>query len=400
MAGDVDRSHPVVLGEPGRRPGSTQPGALEFRARKRFGSPGAPGFLLDVDFSAPPGITILFGPSGAGKTSVLDAVAGLTTPDEGRIAIGARVFFDSSAGVSTPVAERSIGYVFQDLALFPHLTVEENIHYGIATLDAAERRRRASAVLESFRIAHLANRRPGAISGGERQRVAVGRALVTEPCVLLMDEPLSGLDFAVKSQIIEDLRAWNARRAVPVLYATHDRGEVFALGERVVFLEQGRIVAQGTPREVLEAPQRLVVAEASGFENIFGATIAARHETQGTMTCQLDGAALQLEVPLTRHQPGERVRVAMRAGDILLATAPPSYISARNILASRIRSLEQVDVTIVARVESSGAEFTIHLTAGARESLKLETGKEVWLVIKTYSCHLVRCDNILDSLKR
>ncbi|MGH9578632.1 MAG: TOBE domain-containing protein, partial [Terriglobales bacterium] len=264
-----------------------------------------------------------------------------------------------------------------------------NIHYGIAALDTNELQRRTAAVLDSFRIAHLAGRRPGAISGGERQRVAVARALVTEPCVLLMDEPLSGLDHAVKSQIIADLRAWNVRRQVPVLYATHDRGEVFALGERVVFLEQGRMVAQGTPREVLEAPQRLVVAEASGFENIFGATIAARHETQGTMTCQLDGAALQLEVPLTRHQSGERVRVALRAGDILLATAPPSHISARNILPGRVRSLEQVDVTMVARVEASGAQFTVHLTAGARESLKLETGKEVWLVIKTYSCHLV-----------
>lgn len=364
-------------------------GALEVRARKRFGSAVAPGFVLEVDFSAPPGITILFGPSGAGKTSVLDAVAGLTTPDEGRIAIGGRVFFDSSAGSSTPVAERGVGYVFQDLALFPHLTVEENIRYGIAGLDATERRPRTSAVLESFRIAHLAKRRPDAISGGERQRVAVARALVTEPCVLLMDEPLSGLDYAVKAQIIEDLRAWNARRAVPVLYATHDRGEVFALGERVVFLDQGRIVAQGTPREVLEAPQRFVIAEASGFENIFEATIVARHEAQGTMTCALDGATVQLEVPLTHHQPRERVRVAVRAGDILLATAPPSYISARNILAGRIRSLEQVDVTIIGRVDGGGADFIVHLTAGARESLKLEVGKEVWLVIKTYSCHLV-----------
>jgi len=361
---------------------------LEFRVRKRFGSADG-AFLLDVDFSAPPGITILFGPSGAGKTSVLDAVAGLTTPEAGHIAIGDRVFFDSTANKYIPVAERSVGYVFQDLALFPHLTVEDNIHYGIAGLDAAERQRRTSTVLESFRIAHLASRRPDAISGGERQRVAVARALVTEPCVLLMDEPLSGLDHAVKTQIVDDLRAWNARRQVPILYATHDRGEVFALGERVVFLEQGKVVAQGTPREVLEAPQRFVVAEASGFENIFPATIAARHETEGTMTCALDGAVVQLEVPLTRHQPKERIHVAVRAGDILLAIAPPSYISARNILAGCIASLEQVDVTIIAHVEAGGATFVVHLTAGARQSLKLDVGKNVWLVIKTYSCHLV-----------
>ncbi len=395
MAGEVSAADGAARNgaEPGLRagslPGGLPVGTLEVRARKRFGSAHAPGFQLEVDFSAPPGITILFGPSGAGKTSVLDAVAGLIAPDAGRIVAGGSTFFDSDAGLSVPVARRGIGYVFQELALFPHLTVEENIHYGITALDAAERHRRTAAVLESFRIVHLAGRRPGAISGGERQRVAVARALVTEPRVLLMDEPLSGLDYAVKSQIIEDLRSWNARRGVPVLYATHDRGEVFALGERVVFLDQGKIVAQGTPREVLEAPQHWVVAQASGFENIFGASIAARHEAQGTMTCQLDGAALQLEVPLTRHSPGERVRVAVRAGDILLATAPPSQISARNIFAGRIRSLAQSDVTVIARVDAGGADFVIHLTAGARESLKLEVGKEVWLVIKTYSCHLV-----------
>ncbi len=392
MAGEVTRSHRVAPGEPGHRPGSTRPGApggLEIRVRKRFGSATAPSFVLDVDFSTPPGITILFGPSGAGKTSVLDAVAGLATFDEGHISANGRVFFDGGASVCISVAQRGIGYVFQDLALFPHLTVEENVHYGLVALDATERRHRAAAVLDSFRIAHLAGRRPDAISGGERQRAALARALVIEPCVLLLDEPLSGLDFAVKSQIIADLRSWTARRPVPVLYATHDRGEVFALGEQVVFLEQGKVVAQGTPREVLEAPEQLVVAEASGFENIFHATITARHDAQGTMTSKLEGAELQLEVPLTRHQPGERVRVAVRAGDILLATAPPSQISARNILSGRIGSLEQVDATVIASVNAAGAQFVVHVTAGARESLKLEVGKEVWLVIKTYSCHMV-----------
>ncbi len=374
----------------GTAPGfeSSVPGALGVRIRKRYGSASTPGFVLDVNFSAAPGITILFGPSGAGKTSVMDAIAGLTAPDEGRIVASDRVFFDSLIGLSLPVPQRYIGYVFQDLALFPHLTVEENIDYGLAALNADERRQRIAAVLNSFRIAHLAGRRPGAISGGERQRAALARALVTEPRVLLLDEPLSGLDFAVKSQIMEDLRAWNTRRSVPVLYATHDRGEVFALGERVVFLEQGKVVAQGTPREVLEAPERLAVAQAAGFENIFSAVISARHDAQGTMTSSLEGG-LQIEVPLTRHRLNERVQVAVRAGDILLATALPSAISARNIFPGRIRSLEQVDATVIARVDAAGTAFTVHVTAGARDSLGLAIGKEVWLVIKTYSCHLV-----------
>jgi molybdate transport system ATP-binding protein len=362
--------------------------ALEIRIRKRLPGNGEPGFELDAGLTAPAGITILFGPSGAGKTTMLECAAGLLRPDAGRIAVGRRLFFDSTQGTDIRVEQRSVGYVFQTLALFPHLNVEQNVAYGLAREGIEDRRQGTTAILESFHIAHLAKRRPTEISGGERQRTALARALVIEPCLLLLDEPLSALDRAVKAKIIDDLRNWIAQHPIPALYVTHDRDEVFALGERVVFLDQGRVVASGTPRDVLEAPRREVVAQAAGFENIFDARVTALHEPQGTMSCCLDGSQTELEVPLARLNAGDAVRVAVRAGDILLAATPPAQLSARNVLEGRIVSLRQVDITLVALVQC-GVEFEVHLTPGAGQSLQLENGRQVWLVIKTYSCHLL-----------
>ncbi len=217
----------------------------------------------------PPGITILFGPSGAGKTTTLDCIAGLVQPDEGRIATREHVLFDSAAGINLPPQLRKVGYVFQDLALFPHLTVQGNVEYGLSRLAEEQRKQRSAAILESFRIAHLRERRPGQISGGERQRVALARALVIDPTILLLDEPLAALDAVTKSKIVDDLRAWNHEHQVPIIYVTHSREEVFALGDRVIVFENGRPVAQGTPHEVMTAPRLETVAQLAGFENIF-----------------------------------------------------------------------------------------------------------------------------------
>lgn len=364
-----------------------RPATLDVRVRKQFAAGGSRSFQLDVDLSLPPGITILFGPSGSGKTTLLHCVAGLLEPDAGRIAAAGRAFFDSDQGVDLAVARRSVGYLFQDLALFPHLTAEDNIQYGLGKIGRAERRQRSRALAESFHIAHLLERYPREISGGEGQRVALARALVIQPQVLLLDEPLSGLDASTRSKIIEDLRAWNAAQRIPIVYVTHARDEVFALGERVVVLEEGKVLAQGTPQEVLEAPRHEAIAQLAGFENIFDATVTALHEAYGTMTCRLQGSDVDLEVPLARRQAGARVRIAARAGDILLATRLPTHLSARNLLAGTLASIEQVGVTVVAQVDC-GARVEVHVTPGARESLQLRVGQAVWLVLKTHSCRL------------
>jgi molybdate transport system ATP-binding protein len=382
---------------------------LSVRIRKS--SPSAPRvFSLDVDFSAAPGFTILFGPSGSGKTTLLDCVAGLTTPDAGRIAVGERVLFNATvpdananANANISVAKRGVGYVLQDLALFPHLTVEQNTEYGLAHLPHSIRKQRAAAMLQEFRIEHLRQQKPAQISGGERQRVALARSLVTDPCVLLLDEPLVALDAATKSRILDDLRRWNQAHRIPILYVTHSREEVFALGERVLMLDQGRIIAQGTPHEVLGAPLYETVAQLAGFENIFDAAVESVHEDRGTMICQITnretttnrlptGAterALLLETPLIRAEANSPLRVGIRAGDILLAIVPPTGLSARNIIPGSVVSLEQRDVIVSVQV-NCGIEMEVHLTLAARDALHLIPDREVWLVIKTHSCHLMK----------
>lgn len=362
---------------------------LGCRIQKRFA--GQQEFAVDISFEAATGFTILFGASGAGKTTLLDCVAGLTRPDGGRISIGGRVVFDSSSGVNLPVAERHVGYVFQSLALFPHMTAEQNVSYGLKHLPSNERRRRTTAMLQAFRIAHLGGRNVRDISGGERQRVALARTLVTDPQLLLLDEPLAALDAPTKSHIINDLQQWNRTQGIPILYVTHSREEVFALGESVIVLEAGRILRQGTPHEVMTAPLQETVAQLAGFENIFDAVVEALSPDRGTMTCRLsgDGGSTAIETPLVRGGVGTSFRIGIRAGDILLATVLPRALSARNIIPGRILSLDQRDVMISARVQCA-VEMEVHLTLAARDSLQLETGREVWLVIKTHSCHLMQ----------
>lgn len=372
---------------------------LAVSIRKTF-KDAARQFSLAIDFAAPPGFTILFGASGSGKTTLLNCIAGLVTPDAGRIAIGEKVLFDSDAHNNMAVAKRAVGYVLQELALFPHLTVEENAEYGLVHLPHPERKARAQAMLQEFRIDHLRHQRPTKISGGERQRLALVRVLVMEPCLLMLDEPLSALDAATKSRILDDLRSWNKDHGIPILYVTHSREEVMALGERVLVIENGRIIAQGTPHEVMSAPFQESVAQLMGFENIFDAIVDSAHRDRGTMTCRIatatietvqssPSAAISLETPLIRADPGSQLRLGIRAGDVLLAVSKPFGLSARNIIAGRLLSVERRDMIVVARVDC-GVEMEVHLTLAARDELKLEAGREVWLVIKTHSCHLMR----------
>ncbi len=361
---------------------------LEVRIRKRFPNPEG-SFNLNVHFRALAGFTIVFGASGAGKTTLLDCIAGLTAPDEGRIAVGGDDFYDSEKKRNVAAWKRRIGYVHQDLALFPHLTAEENVEYGLRALGATERQTRSRDMLQAFRIEHLRDRRPAQISGGERQRVALARALVTEPRALLLDEPLAALDRPTKSLIVDDLRRWNQHHRVPILFVTHNGEEVFALGDEVIMLDAGRIVAQGRPHEVMRAPRLETVAHLSGFENIFDATVMALHESRGTMTCRLERGAVDLETPMVRADVGSPLRVGVRAGDLLLATVEPHGLSARNILPGIVRRLVQKDVIISAMVDCGGTEFEVHVTLAARDALQLGPGKGVWVVVKTHSCHLM-----------
>jgi molybdate transport system ATP-binding protein len=357
---------------------------LSVDIRKRL----SPGLTLEANFTAPPGFTILFGRSGSGKTTLLNSIAGLVDPDVGRIALDSRVLFDATANLNLSPSQRSLGFLFQDLALFPHLTAEQNVEYGLAKLPSHARRARSATILNEMRVGSLAKRKPANISGGERQRVALARSLVTDPAILLLDEPMTGLDAITKSAIIADLRAWNAAHGIPIIYVTHSLEEAFAVGESVVVLEEGKIIARGNPMEVLDAPRQETIAQLAGFENLFDATVTAIHEDLGTMVCTLTGSTLELEVPLTQAEPGAPMRVAIRAGDIMIATNRPHEISARNVFAGTIAALRIEGHRAIATVEA-GCTFAVRLTLGSSHDLQLHPGAPVWLVIKTYSCHLV-----------
>lgn len=237
--------------------------ALEVRVHKTHLQRGAPDFALDVSCDVGPGITAIFGPSGSGKSTWLECIAGLQQPDAGRITLNGQTFSDVTAGIHLPPARRNLGYVFQNAALFPHMTVRQNVEYGLADLPPGERAATSLQMLESFHVGHLAEKRPAAISGGERQRVALARALVRRPDCLLLDEPFSALDHDTKARIMDDLRAWNRERRIPVLLVTHSLEEVFGLAERAILLDAGEIVADGPPGQVLAAQRERLRASLS-----------------------------------------------------------------------------------------------------------------------------------------
>jgi molybdate transport system ATP-binding protein len=221
------------------------------RRSERGASHDAP-FSLDVAFEVPSGITVLFGPSGSGKSTTLAAIAGLLRPDAGRIALGEEVWFDSERGIDRPPHQRGVAFVFQSLALFPHLTATQNVAYGI---DRASTRRetqsRAAALLAKLEVSHLANRRPSTFSGGEAQRVALARAFATAPRVALFDEPFSALDLPLRNDLIADVRDFADELAIPLVHVTHERTDARALGERIILLADGRVIGSGSTRELL-----------------------------------------------------------------------------------------------------------------------------------------------------
>lgn len=405
--------------------------SLRGDARRSRGDETARGaFALDVSFDASPGVTILFGASGAGKSLTLKSIAGLARPDAGRIRIGERVLFDSERGVNLPIRERGVGYVFQHLALLPHLSALENVEFALAELPRRERRERALTLLRSLGIEHAAARRPREISGGEAQRVALARALAVRPAMLLLDEPLSALDEPTKLSIISDLKTLNRELRLPIIYVTHSSEEAVALGERMVVLERGRVVAAGEPLKVFSAPQAAHVARLTGVENLFLARVVKRNEEAGTMTVAIEDdeasaldedaerkqprrsasderrgdrserdrnsregvearSARHLDVPLGAQQVDDALQVGVRSGDVLLATEEPRHTSARNIFAGRVASVAEGHARVVARVVCEGVSWEVSLTRQSAKELNVVPGREVWLAIKTHSCYLL-----------
>ncbi len=249
---------------------------IQARVRKHFAaSPESAAFTLDVEFEAGPGVTVLYGPSGAGKTLTLDTVAGFATPAEGRITVGEQVLFDAARGVNLPPRDRHCGYVFQNYALFPHRTLRQNLEFAAERLPRLERHRRVNEMIEAFRLGELGGRLPHELSGGQKQRCSIARALLAAPKLLLLDEPARGLDQALRQELYALLRQVRAGFGTPILLVTHDLDECFELGDHMLILSDGKLVQSGAPRQIVDQPASLAVAQLLALYNLLPVEIRA-----------------------------------------------------------------------------------------------------------------------------
>jgi molybdate transport system ATP-binding protein len=310
--------------------------------RKRF-APGSEsaGFSLELQFEARAGITVLFGPSGAGKTLTLDAIAGFVRPDAGRILLDDRILFDAGSGVCLSPQQRRCGYVFQNYALFPHMTLRQNLEFAAERRPRLERHRRVNEMLERFRLAEVAGRLPRDVSGGQQQRCSIARALIGAPAVLLLDEPAQGLDAPLRSEFYTVLRQVRAEFATPMLLVTHDLEECLELGEEMLVIRNGRLVQSGSPRSVLEQPANVDVAKLLGVFNLLPAEIVALDPGRNTSRLRFGDFEFNGKY-LAGHFIGDRVTVCIRP-DALRAIPRPGRAGANQMPAALVRAVERPD---------------------------------------------------------
>lgn len=340
------------------------------------------GFALEVDFDAPPGVTALFGRSGSGKSSVVNAVAGLLRPDRGRIRLGDVVLMDSDRGVMLPPHRRRMGYVFQDGRLFPHLTVRQNLTYGrwFAPKTAGVEFDR---IVDLLGIEPLLPRRPGALSGGEKQRVAIGRAILSNPRLLLMDEPLAALDEGRKAEILPYLERMRDELALPILYVSHSLAEVARLATTVILMDAGSVTRQGPTAEVLSDPAAAPLLGLREAGSILPARLLA-HEADGLSRLEVAGHPVwlpRLSVPV-----GTVVRLRILAQDVMLATKRPQGLSALNILPGVIEDIRIGDGPgAIIRLRVGADALLVRVTRRSVAALALVQGQSVFAVIKAVS---------------
>jgi molybdate transport system ATP-binding protein len=344
-----------------------------------------PGFELDVSLHLPgQGVSVLFGPSGCGKTTILRALAGLERA-QGRVVVQDQVWQDGSRFV--PTHQRAIGYVFQEASLFPHLSVRENLMYGLKRIPTAQQRVSFDEAVDLLGIEPLLARRPDRLSGGERQRVAIARALLTSPRLLLMDEPLSALDALRKAEILPFLERLNRSAGVPVVYVTHSFEEAARLADHLVLLDAGKVVAAG-PVADLMARLDLPLSQADEAAAVLDATLAAHEHVYGQS--RLDVAGLPLWVGASQAAPGQRVRVRVLARDVSVTLSQATDSSISNILPAHIAGIRtdgpdtvmlQLQLTSP-RADLQGPVLLARLTRRSHDALRLVIGQPVFAQIK------------------
>jgi molybdate transport system ATP-binding protein len=359
---------------------------LEARIKKRLGNGNGNSLAIDVTVRAADGITVLFGSSGAGKTSILRAIAGVTTPDEGRITLNGNVYFDSAAGINMPMRRRRVGYVFQNHVLFPHLTAAQNVLYGAGSDSRAAARERVRELFTLMEIQNTAARYPHELSGGEQQRVALARALATDPLLMLLDEPLSAVDAATRSRLLEEISAIQKRSRIPFLYVTHNQSEAARLGNAMLVIDEGRVLQEGAPLEVFNAPRTAPVARIVGTENVLVGKVLTHSSEDGTTRIDIDSC--KVEIPYNGLPVGSQVTVGLRSEDILVSREHLTQTSARNVLQGKILSIIK-DVDKAELVVDCGVDFKVSITPATVRALNLEAGNNIYLLIKARALHVL-----------
>jgi len=341
-------------------------------------------FRLDVKFAVEAPIVGLFGRSGSGKTSVVNAIAGIGRPHRGRIRINGAVLFDSDRGIDVPPDRRRVGYVFQDALLFPHLDVESNLTYGQRLRSAAERVISQDRVVDLLGLANVLRRTPQTLSGGEKQRVAIGRALLAQPRILLMDEPLASLDVPRSVEILDYIERLRHELAIPIVFVSHSVAQITRLADTVVVLADGKCLAVGDVEDVMGRPDLRPATGRYEAGSIIDAEVVAHQAALGLTTLAFDGG--ELRVPELDVSVGKRLRVRIRARDVSLALTRPPDISILNVLPGSVASIDDdagriIDLTIAV----GAARISARITRYSHNELRIEPGRNVFVLVKAVS---------------
>ena len=341
-------------------------------------------FALEAAFESTGRLTALFGPSGSGKTTLVNVLAGLVAPRQARVVVDGRTLLDTSRRVFVPAHRRRVGYVFQDARLFPHMSVRANLAYGRFFVTKTERRADFDAVVAMLDIAPLLDRRPASLSGGEKQRVAIGRALLANPQLILMDEPLASLDETRKAEILPYVERLRDEAKVPIVYVSHSVAEVARLATDIAVLDRGRLAAFGPAADIL-ARLDLFSGEEAG-EGGAVLEMHVREQDRAFAMTVLRSAVGEVRVPHVDAPLGSRLRVRLRARDVMIASVRPQGISALNVLAGTVDSLRQVsENTVDVRLHCGGQPVIARITRLSVERLRLAPGQPVFAVVKTVS---------------
>ena len=354
---------------------------LSVRARVQPG----PGFVLDVDTMLPAsGVTAIFGPSGCGKTTLLRAIAGLVRPSPGRVALGEHVWQDDARGLWLPPHRRAVGVVFQEASLFTHLSVRQNLDFGLQRVPPAERRIALDQAVALLGIGPLMDRKPAHLSGGERQRVAIARALATSPRLLLMDEPLASLDAARKADLLPYFERLQRELAIPMLYVTHSLDELARLADEVLLLEAGRARAQGPVAELMTRLD-LVLTRGDAASALVDGVVDTVDDPYHLLHVRFAGGVVQcIHAPGSpaRH-PGERVRLRVQARDVSLTLTPATDTSILNVLPARVQALaDDGPAQMLVALEAGGVPLLARVTRKSAQLLALAPGQPVFAQIK------------------